>query len=95
MDLCLLLLKTTFNFTKHRWQRTMIVCVCKGVSDRDLAQAIGNGARSVEDVVQCTRAGSGCGSCHQAIQDAIDMAHRPGRRLVVLPALAAAALTTG
>lgn len=70
----------------------MIVCVCKGVSDRDVACAIAGGARSVDDITQCTRAGSGCGRCRSAIQQSLDMAHgklaKPVVRLATLAAIA-------
>jgi bacterioferritin-associated ferredoxin len=63
----------------------MIVCVCKGVSDRDVARAITDGATSIADVTRCTRAGSGCGSCHVAIQQSLDMAAgRTAKPLITL-----------
>ena len=63
----------------------MLVCVCKAVSDRDVAKAIADGAESVDDVTRCTRAGSGCGACRESIQDAIDMAHgRVDKPLIIL-----------
>ncbi len=70
----------------------MIVCVCKGVSDRDVAAAIAAGAQSVQDITRCTRAGSGCGRCRVAIQESLDMAHgrlaKPVVRLSTLAAIA-------
>ena len=52
----------------------MIVCSCKAVTSADLACAIRCGAKTLEDVGRCTRAGTGCGACHTAIQQTLDMA---------------------
>lgn len=72
----------------------MIVCLCKGVTDRDIARAIEAGADSVEAVAGCTRAGTGCGRCRQGIARAIDMAHgRTDKPRIILPMVAA--LSTG
>jgi bacterioferritin-associated ferredoxin len=71
----------------------MIVCVCKAVSGERVARAISDGARSVEEITQCTGAGSGCGSCKKAIQQALDMSSgrlaKPVVRLATLAAVAA------
>ena len=72
----------------------MIVCLCKGVTDRDIARVIKAGADSVEAISSGTRAGSGCGRCRQGIARAIDMAHgRTQKPRIILPV--AAALSTG
>ncbi len=52
----------------------MYVCLCKAVTDRDIARAIDGGARSVEDVTRCTGAGSACGTCREAIAAAAQAA---------------------
>ncbi|MCB9683683.1 MAG: (2Fe-2S)-binding protein [Alphaproteobacteria bacterium] len=41
----------------------MILCLCEGVSDRAIDDAIRAGARSVRQVTRATGAGTGCGSC--------------------------------
>jgi bacterioferritin-associated ferredoxin len=82
--LTLLLLKTMFNITA-----SMIVCVCKAVSDRDIAKAVCAGAKCLDDVTRCTGAGTGCGTCHQAIQQAIDAGPRRPEGAIALPMLAA------
>ena len=46
------------------YRPVMIVCVCRGVSDRDVVEAVRGGARTVEDVGRrCGGAGTDCGSC--------------------------------
>ena len=42
----------------------MIVCSCRGISDRDVVEAVRCGARTLEDVSRrCDGAGGDCGSC--------------------------------
>jgi bacterioferritin-associated ferredoxin len=42
----------------------MIVCICRGISDRDVVEAVRCGARTLEDVsLRCDGAGGDCGSC--------------------------------
>lgn len=41
----------------------MIVCMCRGVTDRDVDQVISSGADSVDDVVRRCGAGGDCGTC--------------------------------
>jgi NifU-like protein len=46
-----------------------LVCKCFGVSERQIRRAIrGNALRSLEEVVNFTKAGGGCGDCSQAIE---------------------------
>ncbi|MFO0756910.1 MAG: (2Fe-2S)-binding protein [Byssovorax sp.] len=46
----------------------MYVCLCQGVTDRDIHQAIDEGASSVEEIMYLTRAGTRCGSCIPTIR---------------------------
>lgn len=50
----------------------MIVCSCRGVSDRTLLQAIRDGANTVDEVGQRTGAGTGCGCCRGSLAQIID-----------------------
>ena len=45
----------------------MIVCICRGASDRTIDQAIDGGARSVRDLQRCG-IGDQCGSCHNVLR---------------------------
>lgn len=49
----------------------MIVCLCEGVSSRQIATAVNDGAQTVEDVSAKCRAGLGCGACHEQIAELI------------------------
>ncbi|HJQ39295.1 MAG TPA: (2Fe-2S)-binding protein [Thermoanaerobaculia bacterium] len=45
----------------------MIVCICRGTSDRKIVQAIDNGATSLRDLQRCG-IGDQCGSCHNSLR---------------------------
>ena len=50
-----------------------IVCECFGVTDLEIEQAIGeNHLKTIEDVTNYTKAGGGCGNCHEKIQEILD-----------------------
>lgn len=49
----------------------MIVCLCVGISDREVRQSIKDGASTVEKVGLICGAGTGCGMCHETIQEII------------------------
>jgi len=61
----------------------VIVCHCKGLSDRDIRKAVREGAVSAADVSRLCRAGSDCGGCRPLIDEIIHkespaLAHEPG-----------------
>ena len=41
----------------------MYVCVCHGVTDRDIRRAAAEGVREVHELTMRLGLGSGCGSC--------------------------------
>lgn len=45
----------------------MIICICRGKSDREIARAIDNGAATVRDLQRCG-IGDQCGSCHNSLR---------------------------
>jgi bacterioferritin-associated ferredoxin len=46
----------------------MIVCVCRGVNDRQIGEAIQRGAFTLDEITRrCQGAGSDCGSCRSDI----------------------------
>jgi NifU-like protein len=50
-----------------------IVCKCFGVTDKAIERAIKeNGLTTIEQVTYYTKAGGGCGQCHEKIQEIID-----------------------
>lgn len=41
----------------------MILCLCQGVSDREVIEVVERGASTVSDVKRQCGAGTGCGMC--------------------------------
>jgi bacterioferritin-associated ferredoxin len=55
------------------------VCLCRGVSDRKIRAAIGEGAHDVAEVGRRTTAGTVCHECHPAIEELLRGAREPER----------------
>lgn len=68
----------------------MIVCVCRGVSDRQVARAIDNGARSIDDLRRCG-IGDQCGSCHNQLRSMLAQAAAAAAAATAVPCPACAA----
>ena len=51
----------------------MIVCICRGASDRTITDAIDDGARSLRDLQRCG-IGDQCGSCHNVLRKMLAVA---------------------
>ena len=51
----------------------MIICICRGKSDRDEKRAIDAGARTIGELQQCG-IGDQCGSCHNSLRTMIAVA---------------------
>ena len=47
------------------------ICFCMNVTVQDVQDAIANGAKTLEEVVEATGASTGCGGCHDKIMDII------------------------
>ena len=57
----------------HKKPEEEIVCACFGVTDGEIERAIRqNHLTSVEEVTYYTKAGGGCGNCHDKIQAILD-----------------------
>ncbi|MCG8592547.1 MAG: (2Fe-2S)-binding protein [Proteobacteria bacterium] len=66
----------------------MLICHCKGVSDRAIRKAVREGATNASDVIERCGAGAGCGGCTEAVDEIVrsEAAHHERRALVVVPA---------
>jgi bacterioferritin-associated ferredoxin len=49
-----------------------VVCSCINVTVQDLKDAIGNGAKSFEEVQSVTKVGTGCGKCVDSVKVLVD-----------------------
>ena len=67
----------------------MYVCVCHGVTDRQIREVAEAGCRTVAELTMRTGAGANCGSCLEMAAELIEQAHGP--RTVPLPVLSQAA----
>jgi bacterioferritin-associated ferredoxin len=57
-------LKTIIRIAiKESGANEMILCICQGVSDRDVTAAVERGATTVSDVRRQCGAGTDCGAC--------------------------------
>ena len=57
------------------------VCICNGVTDRDIRQAAEAGCRSVPELTMRTGAGANCGSCLELASSLLE----PARNVRELP----------
>lgn len=48
-------------------ERLVIICICRGKSEKDVNRAIDNGAATVRDLQRCG-IGDQCGSCHHSLR---------------------------
>lgn len=64
----------------------MLVCLCKGVSDKKIKNLLHQGVRSLRDVMGACQAGSDCGTCISHIRKLIDDQAVPGETCPARPA---------
>jgi bacterioferritin-associated ferredoxin len=68
----------------------VIVCHCKGVSDRAIRKAVRGGACTHRDVARACQAGSHCGGCVDAVSEILN-SERNESAAAALPSLAVSA----
>lgn len=70
-----------YRGVSHKKPEEVIVCACFGVTDGEIERAIRqNHLTSVEEVTNYTKAGGGCGNCHDKIQAIIDRVYETKER---------------
>ena len=52
----------------------MIVCICWGVSEERIRQAVSRGARTADELGDACLAGTACGSCRPMLAEMIESA---------------------
>jgi bacterioferritin-associated ferredoxin len=56
----------------------MILCICRGVTEDEVLNAIRRGAYSLENVARrCDGAGTDCGSCRAEIEAHLESCRQP------------------
>lgn len=68
----------------------MYVCICHGITDREISARIAAGARDVDSIRADLGCGATCGSCLDEVQNMLDEA-RGTRRAFAVPLLKLAA----
>jgi bacterioferritin-associated ferredoxin len=53
--------------SESRNDNDVIICICRGKSEKDIAGAIDRGATTVRDLQRCG-IGDQCGSCHTSLK---------------------------
>lgn len=66
----------------------MYVCICHGVTDREIRRIAADGCRDMHELTMRTGCGSGCGSCLSLAVEILDEA--TSARMLPLPILQAA-----
>jgi bacterioferritin-associated ferredoxin len=57
----------------------VLVCHCHRICDRTIRESIRGGARSIDEVGDACRAGTGCGGCRPAIAGLLRDRDEPAR----------------
>ena len=52
----------------------MLVCHCRGISDRQIRRLVREGATSTREVAKATGAGLRCGGCRSNVKQVVDQA---------------------
>ena len=68
----------------------MFVCICMGITDKDISEAVKNGAKTVSDITMITGAGSGCGSCAAETMKILEKSVSASGPVISLPTLSGA-----
>lgn len=50
----------------------MYICLCNGVTERDIRSCAENGASSLHDLERCLGVGAGCGRCAPAAKEVLN-----------------------
>jgi bacterioferritin-associated ferredoxin len=59
----------------------MYVCLCNGVTDRDIRQTAAAGCKSMSELTMRTGCGAGCGSCVCMASEILDEVHAGGSEI--------------
>lgn len=54
----------------------MYVCICHGVTEKDIQKAASEGASSLQDIKVMTGCATGCGTCAESAIDVLQAHHK-------------------
>ena len=52
----------------------MLVCQCRGITDRQIRRLVRDGAGSARDIARATGAGRDCGGCRSDVKKVVELA---------------------
>lgn len=58
----------------------MFICLCNGVSEASIRDAVAGGARTLQDLSACLGVATGCGGCALLVEEILDELLGPGRQ---------------
>jgi len=50
----------------------MYVCICNSVTEKEIYDAVNSGCVTIDDIIDCTDAGTHCGCCQDYIKEIIE-----------------------
>ena len=59
----------------------MFVCVCNGITERQIREAIDNGARSLPELTAALGVAAGCGTCADYTRFLLERCDVPGQAM--------------
>ena len=65
--------------------RRMYVCLCNGVTEREIRQVAEAGCRTMSELTMRTGCGASCGSCIEIATQLLDEVHASVATAVVVP----------
>ena len=65
----------------------MYVCICNGVTDHQIREAVANGCRSVAELTMRTGAGANCGTCLETAAAMLEPTHAERATAFPIPML--------
>jgi bacterioferritin-associated ferredoxin len=75
------------------WEQSpVVVCLCKGVSDKKIRWLVQNGASSLREVMQSCQAGSDCGACVCQVREIIEQTRNEDEAAGPVPSKPASSL---
>jgi bacterioferritin-associated ferredoxin len=62
----------------------MYICICRAITDTQIKQAIHDGCHSCAELMNCLKAGTECGRCHDEMHELL-ASHLPTKACVTRP----------
>jgi bacterioferritin-associated ferredoxin len=77
------------NDSRSHYRATMYVCICNGVTDREIRQCAELGARTVDELRDSLGVASCCGKCEPAAREVLSSGAKGSARPRARPTVSA------